>query len=287
VASDTASFTTLETVTVPRAQFISFNPPTIQAGEASVGVRAVDEGPVGNVAAGAIDTVQDEETAALLRFQGDNPERLVTNPEATAGGIDESGPLVEQADVDAALATLRTQLADQVAEAVAPSAGAVLADAEPTPEPTIELPDDLVGTRDRAEFELTGSLAYDRAWVRREVAEATALEQFSADTELIPAGRELVPGSERVTIQGARRDGNALLVTASVIAATVATIDEDGLASRIAGLPFEEAQAELADLGGTVEIGGWPDWVDAVPRLTWRIEIDIAAPGASSSPQPS
>jgi hypothetical protein len=286
VASETASFGTVETVVVPRAQFVSFNPPTIQAGEASVGVQAVESGPNGNVAAGSIDTVQDEETAAQLRFRSDNPERLVTNPEPTAGGLDAAGPLVEQADVDAAVTALTALLAGEMARQLAPSIEGVIADAVPVPEPTITVPDGLVGTRDITEFELTGALAYDRVWVSVAEVEAAAREQLAVDTEIVPASRELVAGSESVGIEGTRREGPQLIVTVSVSAATVATIDQEALAGSIAGFSFDAAEAALGDLGA-VEISGWPDWIDAMPRLTWRIDIEVATPEASPSPQPS
>jgi hypothetical protein len=286
VASDTASFGTLATVVVPRAQFVSFNPPTIQAGEARVGVQAVDPGPNGNVAAGSIDTVQDEETAAQLRFRSDNPERLVTNPEPTAGGLDVSGPMVDQADVDAAVTALRTLLADEVAKALAASVDAVIADASPAPEPAITVPEGLLGTRDIAEVELTGSLAYDRAWVSVPDVEAAARERLIDQAEIVPAGRELVQGSERIAIVGTRREGPDLVATVSVTAATVATIDEVALADSLAGVSFADARAALGDLGA-VEISGWPEWVDAFPRLTWRITIDVSAPEASPTAQPS
>jgi hypothetical protein len=286
VASDNASFGTVATVVVPRAQFVSFNPPTIQAGEARVGVQAGDPGPNGNVAAGSIDTVQDEETAAQLRFRSDNPERLVTNPEPTAGGLDASGPMVDQADVDAAVTALRTLLSDEVAKALATSVDAVVADASPAPEPTVTVPEGLVGTRDIAEFELTGSLAYDRAWVSVNDVEAAARERLVDQAEIVPAGRELVQGSERVTIVSTRREGPDLVATVSVTAATVATIDEMALADSLAGMSFADARAVLGDLGA-VEISGWPEWVDAFPRLTWRITIDVSRPEASPSAQPS
>jgi hypothetical protein len=287
VAANDIAFGTVATIVVPRAHVISFIPPTVQAGEAGVGIEAIEAGPAGNIAAEEIDTVVDENTAAQLRGVPDNPERLVTNPEPTAGGLDESGPLVEQADVDAAVTDLQTQLADLVANTLTPSDGAVIADTSPAPQPTINVPGDLLGTRDREEFELTGSLPYDRAWVSAEEVEAAARKLLVADTAIVPAGRELVAGSEVVAIEGTRREGAQLIATVSLTAATVATIDEDVVAGRIAGLTFEDARAELDDMGGVVEISGWPEWVDAVPRLTWRIEIDIAAPEASPSPQPS
>jgi hypothetical protein len=287
VASEAAVFGTVATVVVPRAQVVSFFPLTVQAGDAAAGVEATEAGPAGNVGADEIDTVLDEETAAQLRDTPDNPERLVTNPEPTAGGLDQSGPMVEQADVDAAIAELHTLLSDELANVLSESAGAVIADAAPATEPMIEVPGDLVGTRDLAEFQLTGSLAYDRAWVSEEEVEMAARGRLSSETAIVPAGRELVAGSERVTIDGAGRDGVELVASVSVTAATVPTIDERELAGRIAGLTFDDARTALEDLGGTVEIIGWPDWVDSVPRLTWRIEVEVFSAEPSPSPLPS
>jgi hypothetical protein len=286
VAAQDVVFGTAGTIVVPRARVISFFPVTVQAGEASVGIQAITAGPVGNVAAEAIDTVLDEETAARLRDTPDNPERLVTNPEATAGGLDVSGPLVEQADVDTAVAALRTLLAEEVAMALAASSGAVIAEASPPSEPMIAVPDGLVGTRDAPELELAGSLAYDRAWVSTEQVEAAARERLASDAEIVPAARNLVEGSERITIVNSRRDGPDLVATVSVTAATAASIDEAALKDALAGMSFADASAALGDLG-FVEITGWPEWVDALPRLAWRIDIDISTPRLSPSPQAS
>ncbi len=54
--------------------------------------------------------------------------------------------------------------------------------------------------------------------------------------------------------------------------------DASGVARR------EEADAALADLG-TATVSLWPDWVQSVPELDWRIDLRIDS--AADEPVPS
>ncbi|MGH2417605.1 MAG: hypothetical protein ACRDFY_04665, partial [Candidatus Limnocylindria bacterium] len=99
------AFLTQADVVVPRGTLTPQG--TIAAGTISVPVAAAAIGPAANVAAEAIDTVLTPSIDQRLRGFPENPERRVENPEPTAGGVDTTGPEITQADVDAAVASLR------------------------------------------------------------------------------------------------------------------------------------------------------------------------------------
>jgi hypothetical protein len=230
--------------------------------------------------------VVDTQTRNRLRGFPQNGARLVVNYEATGGGVDASGPVIEQVDVDAAVAALTEELTAAVAERLPDAEGSVSADAPESPEPTITGVDGLVGTRDQATFELQGELAYDRAAVREDEVVEGAVARLETDPAVIPDGQSIVPGSVEVVIESASRDGAALVVTVAVTGRRAAAIDEGVVVSRIAGLPVPLAEQELRELGD-VRIETWPDWVDTIPRLDWRIDVVVEAASASASPASS
>ena len=154
VAAADQAFATQADVVVPRGQLTPEG--TIQAGEASVAVAASAPGPAGNVGANEIDTVLSEDADARLQGFPENGQQRVTNPEATSGGVDETGTEITQADVDAAVEALTTDLRGQVADALAEHADAIVVQTE-LPEPEIEGLDELAGTRDQAEATIDGS----------------------------------------------------------------------------------------------------------------------------------
>ena len=100
-------FRTNATLTVPRAELVGL---TIFPARASVKVTAVDGGPEGNVEAGTIEIVPNDENGLFLK---------VTNPEATTGGNRQEFTRVTQADVDAAMAALNASLQAAFTEAMA------------------------------------------------------------------------------------------------------------------------------------------------------------------------
>ncbi len=234
----------------------------------------------------AIDTILSQGVAARLRGFPNNPERLVINPEPTAGGVDDIGPEITQADVDAALAALNQALDDAVADAIDVSGGTIFADPAEQPEPVIEGLDGLVGTRDQASAEISGALAYDRLSVDRDEVIALAVDRLLANAEVLPPGHELLPSASEVTLGEVRRDGDALVVAVSVIGLSTPAVDRDEVVSRVRGLSADEARAALADFGdATVDL--WPGWVASVPGLEWRIEVVIAGEGDATPPPSS
>jgi hypothetical protein len=278
VAAGEQAFATTEAVVVPPGDLTSEG--TIQAGEASVGVVAAAPGPAANVAAGAIDTVLDRSTAARLRGFPSNPERLVTNPDPTAGGVDTSGPEITQADVDAAVQALRDDLAAAVATAVADVPDGITLVAEPV-EPTIEGLDGLVGTRDQETAEIGGSQPWSVDVADPDQVTAAAQSAFLEDPAAVPAGMEVLPGSTTVTLGGATADGEAMRVDTTVTARAAQTVDPDAVRDAVSGATADEAEAALDDIGqASVEL--WPGWVTTVPTMDWRVEVVLVDAEASA-----
>jgi len=275
----TIAFVTLNRIVVPRGKFGA----PIEPGQKSVEVAAVVAGPEGNVAAGAINTVDDDGVRLFLRGFPDNPNRLVTNADPTTGGATTPHTVITQSDVDAVVAAIQADLQSQLDARLAGDSDRLYVAAPAEEVPTIEIPEGLVGTEDQATFELSGTLTVDRAYGSRAKAEGTATTAFLALGNEVPAGTAIVKESIKVELGDAALVGDRLEVTASVTAAAAAEIDEPQVRDRIAGMTVDEAKAELNSLGDVV-IDLWPSWVDRLPRLTFRIEIKEEVQGPTRSP---
>ncbi len=274
------AFVTDERLVVPRRN--SFFVPS----HGSVAVTAVEGGEGGNVESGTIDTIEDNSVRILLTGGLlDNPNRLVTNNEATAGGAEVPHTVVEQSDIDALVAEIGTDLAGQLASRLG-AADRLYAAGSAGEAPTIPVPDDLVGTEDLERLEFTGTLVFDRPYVMRSVAEDAARTAFGADLEAVPAGMSVVAESLTVALGAVTVGTETLRIEATVGATAVADLDEDAIRQRAAGLTEDEARAELAEVG-ELEIELWPQWVDRIPRLTMRITVLQGAPDAGGSPSES
>lgn len=282
VAAGEQAFETTTDIVVPAGTLTAEG--TIRAGEEAVGVRASAPGPAANVGAEAIDTILNGGTAARLRGFPNNNARLVVNPEATAGGVDGTGPEITADDVDRARAELEDALRSRVADELAADGDTVVADVgEASPEPEIEGIEGLAGTRDQETAELRGTLAYERLVTDLQTVAGRAGELVAEDATAIPPDHELLPSSIRVEVASTRVEGSTLVVAVEVAAASTPIIDPQAVLERVRGLPMDEARAALAPLG-EARIELWPAWVDTVPELDWR--IDVAVDGASVDEAP-
>jgi hypothetical protein len=276
------AFTTIERIVVQRGRF---NGTTIKPGQGNVAVVAVVPGPTGNVAAGAIDTVDDAGTRSKLRGSPDNPNSLVTNLEPTAGGLETPHTVIQQSDVDAVVAGLQTDLASHLADALAGQPDRLYAGPPPTEVPEINVPTDLVGTEDQATFELTGTLAFDRPYVVKADLDAAARAALEDDPTAAPQGTAILEDSIVVEAGTATVNGDEMTIAVTVRAAAAAAIDVTAVRDRVAGMTVAEAKTALADQG-QVEIKLWPDWLDRLPRIPFRISIETVAPANAASPSP-
>jgi len=267
------AYLTDEAITVPAG---TFDPVSggITAGERSVGVTAAVIGPDGNVAAAAIDTVLDRNLEGQLRGFPSIREPLVTNPEATSGGRDESGPEITDEDVQSASRSLTDALREAAAEAMAGSESLVFADLPEPIQPEIEGLDELIGRRDAETVEIRGSLTYDRVTADPTAVEVSAVDRFRAE---LPEGWQLVEGSTRVEFGEVLRAGEELSVKVTVSGRVAPIIDRAEILDRIVGRTADEAALALADIGAaTVDL--WPGWVATVPATEWRIDLRVVEP---------
>ena len=273
------AFVTIERIRVPKRR--SFQNP--EPGQKSVGVVAVEPGTDGNVAAQAINTIDDVTVRLLLRAFDDNSNRLVTNSDPTTGGLETTHPVIQQTDIDAAVDEIKADLQQQVDDLLARDSDRIYADAPDTETPSIEVSPELVGKEDEPTFELSGTLHIDRAFGSRPDVEATANGAMT-----VPPGKTIVADSVVIDVRSAAEQGDSLLVQVSVTAEAAAVIDDGAVRSLVAGKTIEQARLALADLG-QIDIDLWPPWVDKVPVLEFRIEVreevhsstDGATPGES------
>jgi len=273
VAAGNQAFATLEAVTAPAGELTAEG--TIQAGEVAVGIVASQAGPAANVAAAAIDTVLNQGTASQLRGFQNNQARLVTNPDATSGGIDETGPEFTQEDLDTAVTALRDDLDRQVAEALDPEVGTLFVPGEPA-EAVIEGIGDVVGTRDQPTSEISGTLGWEGHAVEVARIEDEARASLADDADALREGHELLIDATEIEIGEATLVGGRMTVEVEVRGRSTTTPERGMILELAAGRPADEARQALDDLGdATVEL--WPGWVGSVPDLEWRIDVRITS----------
>ena len=270
VAAGEILFATTEAVTVPPGSLIKGG---IQSGDQAAAVVATASGPAGNVAPAAINRVVDPQLDARLQGFRETDQPRVTNPEATAGGKEASGPQIKKEDVDAATAALRKDLEAQLAKALGDHSGRLSPVSKP-PAPVISVAKGLVGTRDLPTFELSGTLAYDNRSVQITNVEAAAADRLRSDAAAIPAGTELLPDAIEVSPGEVTVVGESLRVQARVTAQAAPAVDADAVRARAAGLSADAARSALAGYG-SVDLRLWPGWVRSVPTLSWRIDVII------------
>jgi len=277
----TIAFITIERIAVPkRRSFLNPEP-----GQKSVGVVAVQPGTGGNVAARAIDTIDDASVRAVLRAFDDNSNRLVVNDEATAGGLETSHLVIQQSDIDAVMAEIEADLQQLLGDALDAEPDRLYEGAPDSEVPVVNGEDDLLGTEDQSTFTLHGTLAVDRAYGSRPEAETAAGEALLADPNATPVDATIVDNSITVDIGSVTVSGDSLQMQASVSALAAAEIDEGLVRDRIAGKTVDEARTALADFG-EIDVDLWPPWVDKLPLLDFRIEISEEVRMPTEGPSP-
>jgi hypothetical protein len=269
-------FRTDSSILVPRAELVGL---TIFPARATVGITAVDGGTEGNVEAGTITIVPNDENGLFLK---------VTNPAATSGGARQEFTRVTQQDVDGALASLDTALQAQFQEKLAdPSLAAggatvitstgVLGETTPTVPP-----ESLVG-QEVATFDLglsaTGTvIAVDTAPV------TTIAEQELAAA--VDADHQLVAGSTNIDVGNAQVVGGSVSFPVTATAQQIAVLDPAELTALVLGKPIDEARRILEPYGD-VELTVSPDWSGSVPGFESRVNLTVKSPVEIASPSPT
>jgi hypothetical protein len=278
-------FRTVKVVTIPAAVFF----PVPTPGKADVGVEAVVTGTGGNVPANAITVVP----------RGQDPSQLrVNNPDPTSGGTRKEFPQVEQADIDAAIARLRRQLATRFDDLLANPTGVPegitlfpetkkLSKGEPTEDPGSLLDQEIES------FELAMTATGTITAVDQGAVEAFASSQISGD---VADGHRLVDDSISLTLGEPTIDGEIVSFPVTASAEQVRILDAKQLLAQVKGKPVPQARAILQQYGD-VDVTVWPDWVTAIPTLDARVSLKAetasattpgqsARPGASPSSEP-
>ena len=270
-------FSTNKTIVVPATGFFF-------AGRKSVDVTAMAAGTSGNVAAHAINRVVDRSLDQRLSSGFAQIGPRVDNQHATAGGTSKTGPQVTQGDVDALVARVKQALAAQLDAQFAEHPERTYAPPQQPQDPEVTVPSGLVGSKDKQTFQLAGSLAYDRRYVTRDELSQAARDKLSADAAALPAGTMLVPTSVEASASNPEQLGDLVSASISARGAVTRRLNEDDLKSRIAGLSADDAARALADVG-SARVTFWPGWVNAVPRLPFRVDISLETPSPSGSPE--
>jgi hypothetical protein len=270
--SDCVAFVTAAAVRLDRAKIN----PAFACTAANVNVTAAKAGPEGNVVAGAINQLPTGFDPVVLS---------VVNRVATTGGTRQEILHVVQADVDAAMATLRTQLADAFAarlvEPSLPPRGTVLmtqtqrlGDAVPTPDPA-----GLIG-KEQPGFEIALAATGTVVAVDRGPVASGAETRVGA---AVASGFRLVPGSVRTTVDPPAVSGGVVTFGARVRAEQVREVDVAALLDQVRGRSIAAARTILEPYG-TVRISVWPDWVTAIPTIESRVQLRIEATPSGSPP---
>jgi hypothetical protein len=273
------AFVTATTVTVPKA---TVSGTTITAGAVNVAVTAVNKGLSGNVAANTIVNLPSELAGPLVG------KRPVTNKTATSGGTHTVTPKVVQADLDAAEASLFSQL-DAHFQSALSSPGAVPSDqslfngsahlgtAVCDPDPAT-LVDQAV-----ASFQLDCKSTGTATMTTTTNISALAERRVKA---AVRTGYLLVDDSVTSSVGSPTTQGSTVVVPVTVRAVQVPVVDVDALRAKIKGMSVDEARTYLSQYG-KVQISVSPDWATSLPSFDFRIDIELilpsSQPGAGAS----
>lgn len=281
--ADGTGFATEEQVFLPVAG-LSGTPPNLEVKctTSDVAVTASTAGEAGNVAAGTIKVVPAKYNRTVVS---------VSNAKPTTGGSRTEFPKVAQADVDAALASLRTEVEAQFAVELqnpdlVPSGATVFPETAVPGEPVPTIDPTTLVDQEVATFALgmaaSGTvLAVDASPVRA-IAEARL-------TAAVEPGYQLVEGSIAVAVGEGSVSEGLIDFPVTGTARQVRPVDAAELKQIVFGLPKAEAEAALAPYGDAV-VALWPGWVTSVPTLEQRVTLTVADPvdiTSESTPGPT
>lgn len=265
---DGIDFETTRAATVPRADFATSTPGTVD-----VPIRAVRPGTRSNVVAGAVSEVP----AALRALRVS-----VRNQEPTRGGQRVEESVVSQSDFDAALASLSGQ--------IEPALAAALADPDTVPRGLVAF----AGTAtlgeqvpDPAAADLVDTAAETFALALDVTAQVVAVNESLLDevgaarirTQLTP-GRVLVGDEVVATHDAGTVVGTSVVYNVTASAWSFVQPDTAQVIEQVRGRSLAEARARLAQLG-EAEIVIWPEFVDRLPEQPARISVSVEQPAVA------
>jgi hypothetical protein len=258
------------------------NGTTIQHGVVDVGVRAIKDGPDGNVGAGEITQVPD--SLSTLQVS-------VNNPEPAAGGKHDEFPRVSQKDVDAALEQLRTSLQSQFATAVAsppglPQGATVFPETATLGEIAASVDTATLVGQEGETFALQATATGQVLAVVGQPLEQLVRDRLAGSVE---ADHQLIDGSMDVAVGAAVVRDGVISFPVRGVAQETRPIDVGRLEASILGKSRDQALAILGPFGD-VQLTLWPEWVSAVPSLAQRVDIVLRtneAPRPTAQPIPA
>jgi hypothetical protein len=272
--ADGVDFETTQPVSVPRADFQTSTPGSVDAP-----IRAVRPGTRGNVPADAITEVPASLEGQLVS---------VRNPDPTDGGRREEENVVAQADYDTALTSLTTQLSTQLdAEladpATAPRGLTLFPESatvgEPQPDTDAVEVVGLPGPSFTLTVESVGTVLAVNETLVDELAEARVRAELFA-------GQRLVDDAVRTTHTAGALSGETVAYQATATATVYSEPDRQQVVAQLRGKSVTEAERILVTYG-MVEISMWPEFVDRLPDQTARINLIVVAPSAAPTLAPS
>src|SRR5205085_5883366 len=178
---------------------------------------------------------------------------------------------------DALVARIKQNLVAQLDSQIASHPERTYAAPQQAEQAQVAVPTGTVGTKDKPTFQLTGSLAYDRRYVTADQINQAAADRLGSDTTSLPNGTMLVTTSVVASARDAQQLGDLVSATITAQGAVTRRLDLDQLKSRIAGMSADDAARALSDVG-SARVDFWPGWVNAVPRLPFRIDIATETP---------
>ena len=237
-------------------------------------IEALEPGPVGNVPAATINTMETPELRGKVR---------VINEQATRGGGVKQVGVVTRADMD----RLKGQLLQQLQQRAYGELQGKLNEQEflPPESMTVEI---LSETYDQFLDSEEDTLHL----TMRVFAAGTAVDKSNARLLAEQSLKEKIPvtyvlDSEEIDFQlgdQIRIEGRSVLFDVGASAALVADVDRKAVRSLAAGRRVREAEQELSDellLGAPPHIVVQPDWIkrwswmDRVPYLSFRIQVVV------------
>lgn len=241
---------------------------------AQADIEALEPGPVGNVPAATINTVETAELRGKVR---------VTNEKPTQGGGVKQVGVVTRADMD----RLKAQLLQQLAQRSYVELQGELSEQEflPPESMTVEIMSEVYD-------QFLDAQADTLHLTLRVYATGTAVDRANARLLAYQVLKEEIPDAYKLTSDEIQfelsdtvgMDGRSVLLTANAAAALLSDIDRRAVRSAVAGLTVGDAVDVLTDsftLGAPPEVEVQPDWVkrwrwlDRVPFLPFRIQVIV------------